>query len=96
MAAICAKQTAGVDVSNLPRRVSLRIAKLAGRCLALLARHRDADSVLRRDEVVRVLSGLGYGKLHPLHSAVERVAARAIVRGNGGAGVLADVAAVVG
>src|ERR1700735_262095 len=30
-----------------------------GRALALLARHRDADGVLRRDEMVRVLGGLG-------------------------------------
>src|SRR6185437_16254849 len=62
----------------------------------LLARQRDADSVLRRDEVVRVLSGAGNGDLDALDSAVEGVAARAVVRGNGGAAILADVAAVVG
>src|ERR1700722_19088789 len=61
---------------------------------ALLARHRDADGVLRRDEVVRVLGGLRNGELHALHSAVERVAARPVVWGNGSAGVLADLLAV--
>ena len=46
--------------------------------------------------MVRVLGGLGNGELDALHSAVERVATRAIVWGNRGAGILADVTAVVG
>jgi hypothetical protein len=49
----------------------------------LLARHRDADSILRRDEVIRVLGGVGNGDLDALDSAIESVAARAVIRGNG-------------
>jgi hypothetical protein len=48
----------------------------------LLARHRDADNVLRRDEVVRVLRGVSNGELDALDSAVEHVATRAVIRGN--------------
>ncbi len=49
-----------------------------------------------RDQVIRVLGGLGDRDLHALDATRERVAARAVVRGDRRAGVLADVAAVVG
>ena len=70
--------------------------RVDGRAPVLLARHRDADSILRRDEVVRVLGGVGNGELDALDPAVESVAARAVIRGDGRAAVLADIAAVVG
>jgi hypothetical protein len=47
----------------------------------LLARHRDADSILRRDEVVHVLGGVSNGELDALNSAVKSVAARAVIWG---------------
>src|SRR5206468_3172289 len=62
----------------------------------LLPCHGDADSVLRRDEVIRALGRIADGELHPLDRSVERIAARAIVWGHRGAAVLPDIAAVVG
>src|SRR5258708_22266655 len=45
---------------------------------------------------MRVLGRIGDGELHPFDTSVESVATRAVVRGDGGAAVLAGVAAVVG
>jgi hypothetical protein len=86
---------------SFDRRIAVEIRKPAAYGVfrfaeASLARHGDADGVLRGDEVVRVLSGLGNGELDALHSAVERVAARTVVWGNGSAAILADIAAVIG
>ena len=46
--------------------------------------------------MVQVLGGVSNGELDALNSAVESVAARAVIWGNGGAAILADVAAIVG
>src|SRR6266446_4163060 len=64
--------------------------------IRLLPRHSDADSIFRRDEMLRALGRIADGELHPLDCSVKSIAARAVVRGHGGAAVLADVAAVVG
>ena len=45
--------------------------------------------------MVEVLRGLVDGDLHPLDPAIESVAAWAVVRRDGGASVLADIAAVI-
>ena len=82
------------DVSN--RREATIANREAEERAPYLARHRDADGVLRRDEVVRVLGGLRNGELDTFDSAVEPVATRPVVWGNGSAGVLADIAAVIG
>src|SRR5262249_25211718 len=64
--------------------------------LLSLPRHRDANSVLRLDQVICAFRGVGDGELHTFHRAVEGVAQRAVVRGNRGAAVLTNIAAVVG
>ena len=70
--------------------------RAAGHWQYLLPRHRDADGVLRRDHVIRVGRIVGDREQHALDLAVEGVALRAVLRGDRSAGVLADVAAVVG
>src|SRR5450631_1023910 len=64
--------------------------------LGLLPRHRDADSVLRRYQVISILGGVSDGDLNAFDATVECVAMRSIVLGNRSAGVLADIAAIVG
>src|SRR5215468_12052078 len=68
----------------------------SGHSQQLLTRHRDADGLLRRDEVIRALGRFADGELHALYRAVERIAARAVVLGDGRTAVLADIAAIVG
>src|SRR6476646_7350097 len=68
----------------------------AGRNVRLLPRHRNADGFLRRHLVVDGFGRLGDCDLHALDSAVEGVVAWPVVFGYGCAGVLADVAAIVG
>lgn len=48
-------------------------------CAALLARQRDADRVLRVDQMARSSGGLGDRELHALDPPVERVTPRGIV-----------------
>ena len=45
-----------------------------------LPRHSDADSFLRRDEVINALSILGDGELNALDHSVELVSTRPVVR----------------
>ena len=63
---------------------------------ALLPRHGDADSSFRVNQMICVLRGVGDRKLHTFDFAVEGVAVRTIIRGDGRSAVLADIAAVVG
>src|SRR3954469_7490130 len=46
--------------------------------------------------MIHTLRGIRDRELHALDAAIEPVAARAVVRRNGSAAVLADVAAIVG
>src|SRR6516165_4718277 len=61
----------------------------------LLAGHGYAESFLWENEMVQALCGLIDGKLHPLDPAIEGVAAWAMVRRDGCASVLADIASVI-
>lgn len=61
----------------------------------LLPRHRDADRVLWRDEVVQVFSGVGDRELHAFDCPGERIAARAVIRRDRGTAVLADITAII-
>ena len=56
--------------------------------------HGDADGLLRRDEAIDAVRGIGDGELHTLDPAAERIAARAVVRRDRGAPVFADLLAV--
>src|ERR1700674_2155630 len=82
--------------SNLPALGAVWESAMPGANFDLLPCHSDADSFLRRDEVIRALGRVADGELHSLHRPVKSIAARAVVLRDGGAAVLADVAAVVG
>ena len=64
----------------------------AVRCV-LLPRHRNLEALLRRDQVIVII--LPQVELDPVDGAAETVAARAVVRRDGGAFVPADVAGFV-
>src|SRR5208282_3837427 len=64
--------------------------------IRLLPRHSYSDSFLLRDKVIEALGRFAYGELHPLDFSVECIPSRAVVRGDRGAAVLPDIAAVVG
>ena len=64
--------------------------------MCLLPRHRDANGRLRVNQMVGAFRGLGDRELYALDPAVERVAVRPVVGRDRSAGVLADIAAVVG
>src|SRR5262245_23575333 len=57
-----------------------RIDPALARAHQLLPRHRDADGLRGRDEMIRFLGGVGDGDLNAFDATVEGVAARAIVR----------------
>src|SRR5688572_815625 len=65
----------------------------AGPCSALLSRHRDLETFLRRDQVILIV--FLEVDLHPVHLAAELVAPRSIVGGDGRPALLADVAGLV-
>src|SRR5262245_9166140 len=62
----------------------------------LLPRHSDVDSMFGRDKVVQALRRFVDGQLYLLDLATESIAARAVILGDRGSTVLADVTPVIG
>src|SRR5438876_7978034 len=62
----------------------------------LLPRHGDSNSVLRFDQMIESLRGFGNSQLYSLNVAVELVAARTIVGGNGRPAVHAYITSIIG
>ena len=62
----------------------------------LLPRHRDAHRFLWRDHVCRGLSRLSERDLNPSDPTVERIPSSTVVRRDRRAGIIADIAAIIG
>jgi len=62
----------------------------------LLPRHRDADRILRLDEVIHALGVLSDCQLHALNLTIESVAGCPVVLGDWSPAVFTDIQAIIG